>query len=446
MAIQIQIRRGLSGDWTTAETILAEGELGLETDTNKFKVGDGTSTWITLDYVIDPTAQANTGDITFSGVKIQGAGSAGESGYSTIELVPETDLYAISTSSGAFGNAGGQYLVIDPTSPDHIHIRAGGPIDQAQAQLILGGEKANITVRDQDDSYDEKHFVTINTEATTGTHYSWIFGNDGAVTFPTLDVDLRNGGVQSGQVLQFADTSQQAIITGPTPTAGNTAQRLIIQGQRASGSGEGGDVYLWGGDSELSGGDIKIYAGDGGFESAGSGGYVNITAGGGWDNGGNINITAGNSAVNSGNISITAGGGSGTLGRIDIVAGGNTWGFNPNGSLTVPGNVTFKSVTETVVDWGIIGNDTYIPDVSSGTVHKMVINDDFEISTLANVQTGTNCTLIIQQDSTGTHVLYSDMLFANGDKAISTGSNAISVISVFYDGTNYLASLNKGFA
>jgi hypothetical protein len=54
--------------------------------------------------------------------------------------------------------------------------------------------------------------------------------------------------------------------------------------------------------------------------------------------------------------------------------------------------------------------------------------------------------LIIQQNSTGTHVLYSDMLFANGDKAISTGSNAISVISVFYDGTNYLASLNKGFA
>ena len=130
----------------------------------------------------------DTGDITFDGVKIQGAGSAGESGYSTIELVPDTDLYTISTSSGAFGNSGGQYLIIDPTSPQHIHIRAGGPIDQAPAQLILGGEKANVTVRDQDNSYEENHYVTINTESTASTHYSWIFGDDGGLTFPDTTI------------------------------------------------------------------------------------------------------------------------------------------------------------------------------------------------------------------------------------------------------------------
>ena len=306
-----------------------------------------------LGYTGSQGDQANTGDITFSGVKIQGAGTASGDGYgySTIELVPDTDLYTISTSSGAFGNSGGQYLIIDPTSPNHVHVRAGGPIDQAQAQLILGGEKANITVRDQDNSYLEKHYVTINTESTASTHYSWIFGDDGGLTFPTLDVDLRNGGVQSGQVLQFADTSKQVIITGPTPAAGDTAQRLIIQGQRASGSGEGGDVYLWGGDSELSGGDIKIYAGDGGFASTGSGGYVNITAGGGWDNGGNINITAGNSAVTSGNVTINAGGGSGTLGYVNVTAGGNTWGFNPNGDLTFPDS----TVQTTAYPGGVTG-------------------------------------------------------------------------------------------
>jgi hypothetical protein len=136
------------------------------------------------------TGTASTGDITFDGVKIQGAGTASGDGYgySTIELVPDTDLYAISTSSGAFGNSGGQYLIIDPTSPQHIHIRAGGPIDQAPAQLILGGEKANITVRDQDNSYIEKHYVTINTESTASTHYSWIFGDDGSLTFPDTTV------------------------------------------------------------------------------------------------------------------------------------------------------------------------------------------------------------------------------------------------------------------
>jgi hypothetical protein len=136
---------------------------------------------------------ADTGDITFSGVKIQGAGTEGESGYATIELVPDTDLYTINTSSGAFGNSGGQYLIIDPTSPQHIHIRAGGPIDEAPAQLILGGEKSNVTVRNQDNSYEENHYVTVNTESTTGTHYSWIFGDDGSLTFPDSTVQTTAG-------------------------------------------------------------------------------------------------------------------------------------------------------------------------------------------------------------------------------------------------------------
>ena len=34
MAVQIQMRRGLSGDWTTADPTLAAGEWGLETNTD----------------------------------------------------------------------------------------------------------------------------------------------------------------------------------------------------------------------------------------------------------------------------------------------------------------------------------------------------------------------------------------------------------------------------
>jgi len=50
MAIQIQLRRGTASQWTTANTLLAQGELGLETDTNKFKFGDGVTTWNSLPY------------------------------------------------------------------------------------------------------------------------------------------------------------------------------------------------------------------------------------------------------------------------------------------------------------------------------------------------------------------------------------------------------------
>jgi hypothetical protein len=41
-----------------------------------------------------------------------------------------------------------QYLIIDPTAPNHIHIRAGGIQDESTAHLILGGERTNVVVSD----------------------------------------------------------------------------------------------------------------------------------------------------------------------------------------------------------------------------------------------------------------------------------------------------------
>jgi collagen type VII alpha len=46
----IQHKRGISTNWTTLNPILAVGEIGYETDTGKFKIGDGTSNWSELDY------------------------------------------------------------------------------------------------------------------------------------------------------------------------------------------------------------------------------------------------------------------------------------------------------------------------------------------------------------------------------------------------------------
>ena len=50
MATQIQLRRGTSSEWTAANPTLAEGELGLETDTYLYKIGDGETDWNDLDY------------------------------------------------------------------------------------------------------------------------------------------------------------------------------------------------------------------------------------------------------------------------------------------------------------------------------------------------------------------------------------------------------------
>lgn len=50
MAIRLQIRRGSATEWSSANPILAEGELGVELDTKKFKIGDGVQHWNDIEY------------------------------------------------------------------------------------------------------------------------------------------------------------------------------------------------------------------------------------------------------------------------------------------------------------------------------------------------------------------------------------------------------------
>jgi len=47
----IQSRHDTAANWTTDNPTLAAGELGLETDTNRIKFGDGTTAWTSLPYV-----------------------------------------------------------------------------------------------------------------------------------------------------------------------------------------------------------------------------------------------------------------------------------------------------------------------------------------------------------------------------------------------------------
>ena len=50
MATRMQQRRGTAAQWTAANPTLAAGEIGFETDTNQFKIGNGSSAWSALSY------------------------------------------------------------------------------------------------------------------------------------------------------------------------------------------------------------------------------------------------------------------------------------------------------------------------------------------------------------------------------------------------------------
>ena len=48
-------RRDTAANWSSANPVLAEGELGIITDTKGYKIGDGSTAWNDLEYPANPT-------------------------------------------------------------------------------------------------------------------------------------------------------------------------------------------------------------------------------------------------------------------------------------------------------------------------------------------------------------------------------------------------------
>jgi hypothetical protein len=66
MTSRMQQRRDTSSNWTSNNPTLAAGEIGVETDTNQFKIGDGSTVWTSLSY-------AGGGGISFATTATAGA-------------------------------------------------------------------------------------------------------------------------------------------------------------------------------------------------------------------------------------------------------------------------------------------------------------------------------------------------------------------------------------
>jgi hypothetical protein len=60
VATKIQLRRGTASEWTAANPTLSSGELGFEVDTGKFKIGNNSAVWTSLDYFLDSSELSST--------------------------------------------------------------------------------------------------------------------------------------------------------------------------------------------------------------------------------------------------------------------------------------------------------------------------------------------------------------------------------------------------
>ena len=121
-------------------------------------------------------------------------------------------------------------------------------------------------------------------------------------------------------------------------------------------------------------------------------------------------------------------------------------GIQTSGAV-IGANVVLKKFNETKVDLGSVsGDQSSALNATNGSIYTLTATGGITINTIANAVAGTSMTIIITQDGTGSHALTSSMKFAGGDKTLSTAGGSIDVISVFYDGTTYYASLTKAYA
>lgn len=119
-------------------------------------------------------------------------------------------------------------------------------------------------------------------------------------------------------------------------------------------------------------------------------------------------------------------------------------GGSLDGNGNTVSNVNFKDYKETV--YALSYSATPSIDAVNGNVQKMTLTGNTTINGLANAETGQSVTVILVQDGTGSRTLSTTMKMAGGDGTLSTDANAIDILTIFYDGTNYYGSLGKAFS
>lgn len=175
MADLIQIRRDTAANWTSANTVLAQGELGAETDTSKIKIGDGSTVWSSLAYLIDAGGYASYADTTanFTGT-LQNGGS---------NVVVDTDIG--STVQGYDANtttSTNTQTLTNKTVRDTVYALSGTAFDATNGAVQTKTLAANTTFTDSLSSGDA---IVLQLEA--GASYT--------VTWPTMTWATSGGNV-----------------------------------------------------------------------------------------------------------------------------------------------------------------------------------------------------------------------------------------------------------
>jgi hypothetical protein len=181
--IQFQLRRGLASEWYSANPALADGEIGLETDTRLYKIGDGTTRWRLLSYgslagvtssiVNITTSTASTSTTTGALIVNGGVGIGGNlnvSGniYSHGSLVGTSSTYATNIYGGSTGSIA---IQSGNNSTTFVPIGDFGTVlysDGSTATWVAGGSISSNTATNSNNVYIQQ---TNESRISSGTFY-----------------------------------------------------------------------------------------------------------------------------------------------------------------------------------------------------------------------------------------------------------------------------------
>lgn len=133
MAVKIQFRRGTASEWNLSNPILSQGEAGFETDTGRFKVGNGLTPWNSLVYssgvtgATGPTPTVTVGSTTTLNPGLNA--SVANSGSATAAILNFGIPQGATGPQGLLGPTGptGPQGVTGPTGPTGAASQVTGP-------------------------------------------------------------------------------------------------------------------------------------------------------------------------------------------------------------------------------------------------------------------------------------------------------------------------------
>lgn len=170
--VRIQVRRGLSSEWTTANPVLAAGEMGVETNTNKFKFGNGTDAWTALSYAASDAAAI--GEISQDAINQALTVGAGltktyNDGANTITVTVDSDV--IATKAFATSEAGTRATAAQTAAEAYTDAAINGVNNSLSGYLETGdrGSAGGVASLDNDGKVPEAQLKldNLSTHITT---------------------------------------------------------------------------------------------------------------------------------------------------------------------------------------------------------------------------------------------------------------------------------------